>query len=182
MPSADQSVLEQSDIRHVLIVAGGLDEWFALDRDRWDARVSALGRVAASHGIAWVTLRPYHSDGEPVGDGPPVRSVTVDSATVLVDPVADGWERFAASMRRLEGEPINEATVAAVLYEPADTEPDLVVVLGPSVRLPPSVVWELAYAELVFLDAGWFDLDGSHLETAITEFSRRRRRFGGLDA
>ena len=83
---------------------------------------------------------------------------------------------------RLEGEPINEATVAAVLYEPADTEPDLVVVLGPPVRLPPSLVWELAYAELVFVDAGWFDLDGSHLAMAIAEFGLRRRRFGGLDA
>ena len=182
MPSTDQSLLEQSDIRHVLVVAGGLDEWFSLDRDRWDTRVASLGRVAAQHGIAWVTLRPYHCNGEPVGDGPPVRSVTVEDATVLVDPVADGRERFAASMRRLEGEPINEATVAAVLYEPADTEPDLVVVLGPPVRLPPSLVWELAYAELVFVDAGWFDLDGSHLAMAIAEFGLRRRRFGGLDA
>lgn len=171
-----------SDIRHVLVVAGGVDEWFALDRNAWDRRVSGLGSVADHHGIAWVTLRPYETGGESIGDGPPVRSVSVGSATVLVDPVADGHERFAASMRRLEGEPINEASVAAVLYEPADTEPDLVVVLGSSTRLPPSLVWELAYAELVFIDASWLDLDGSHLEMAIDVFGRRRRRFGGLDA
>ena len=37
-----------------------------------------------------------------------------------------------------------------MLYEPADVEPDLVLVLGPPTRLPPSLVWELAYGELVF--------------------------------
>ena len=37
------------------------------------------------------------------------------------------------------------------LYEPADVEPDLVLVLGPPTRLPPSLVWELAYGELVFV-------------------------------
>ena len=182
MSDAESAASGESDIRHVLVVAGGLDEWFELDRPRWDARVNSLGTVADLHRIAWVTLRPYFSAGEPVGDGPPLRSASVGSATVLVDPVADGRERFAASMRRLEGEPINEATVAAVLYEPADTEPDLVVVLGPSDRLPPSLVWELAYAELVFVDAGWLDLDGRHLTQVIDEFGRRRRRFGGLDA
>lgn len=181
--SSDQSpAIAQSDIRHVLVVAGRLDNWFELDHERWDRRVAALGQVADQHNIAWVTLRPYDALGEAMGDGPPVRSVSVGSSTVLVDPVADGRERFAASMRRLDGESINEASVAAVLYEPADTEPDLVVVFGPSDRLPPSLVWELAYAELVFVDTSWTDLDGSDLERAIVEFGRRRRRFGGLDA
>lgn len=182
MAEHDQAQTVASDIRHVLVVAGGIDEWFALDRERWDDRVASLGQVADRHGIAWVTLHPYHSGGEPVGEGPPVRTASVGSATVLIDPVADGHERFAASMRRLEGEPINEATVAAVLYEPADSEPDLVVVIGPSDRLPPSLVWELAYAELVFIESSWTALSGADLELAIAEFARRRRRFGGLDA
>ena len=53
--------------------------------------------------------------------------------------------------------------MAAALYEPADSEPDLVVVLGPSTQLPPSLVWELAYAELVFIPVGWRELCGRHL-------------------
>ena len=49
-------------------------------------------------------------------------------------------------------------------------------------RLPPSLVWELAYAELVFLDAPWSALDSEHLEMAVDDFRRRNRRFGGLDS
>lgn len=76
---------------------------------------------------------------------------------------------------------VNEATVSAALYEPADSEPDLVVIVGPSTQLPPSLVWELAYAELVFSDVDWNALNADDLGSAVTDFSNRRRRFGGLD-
>ena len=49
---------------------------------------------------------------------------------------------------------VDEKAVAGALYEPADVEPDLVLILGPADRLPPSLVWELAYGELVFLPVG----------------------------
>ncbi len=85
-------------------------------------------------------------------------------------------------MQRLDpADEVNEATVASVLYDPADCEPDLVVVLGPPTQLPPSLVWELAYAELVFIPVEWGDLDVDDLSGAINDFSNRRRRFGGLD-
>jgi undecaprenyl diphosphate synthase len=76
---------------------------------------------------------------------------------------------------------VTEETVAAVLYDPADVEPDLVLVLGPSTQLPPSLVWELAYAELVFMPVPWDLLGPDHLVSAIADFSGRNRRFGGLD-
>jgi undecaprenyl diphosphate synthase len=76
---------------------------------------------------------------------------------------------------------VNEVSVAAALYEPADSEPDLVVVLGRSTHLPPSLVWELAYAELVFIPVEWRELGGRHLLSAMDDFAGRRRRFGGLD-
>jgi len=67
------------------------------------------------------------------------------------------------------------------LLAPASTEPDLVVVLGPSDRLPSSLVWELAYSELVYLDVAWADLAPDHLVAAIDAYRHRHRRFGGLD-
>ena len=101
---------------------------------------------------------------------------------MLVDPVSDGRERFAAAMRDLPpGGPVDEKAVAGVLYEPADVEPDLVLVLGPPTRLPPSLVWELAYGELVFLPIDLADLRRDHLAAAVEDFHGRRRRFGGLD-
>lgn len=165
-------------LHHVLVVGGTVPEWEALSAAAWDGRVTELGAVAERHGIAWVTLRPYRNGSS--GEGS-LRVVPVGAATVLVDPTADGRERFAAAMRRLGDEVVNEASVAAVLYEPADAEPDLVVVLGPSDRLPPSLVWELAYAELVFVDTGWTELGAADLEAGIAEFGRRRRRFGGVE-
>jgi undecaprenyl diphosphate synthase len=48
--------------------------------------------------------------------------------------------------------------------------------------MPASLVWELAYAELVFFDADWRALDAEHLEMAIDDFTRRDRRFGGVDS
>jgi hypothetical protein len=176
-------VTRQSDrsdpgLHHVLVVGGTVGEWTALSPAAWEDRVAVLGEVAGRHGVAWVTIRPYRNGGSGEGD---VRVVPVGASTVLVDPSADGRGRFAAAMRRLGGEEVNEASVAAVLYEPADSEPDLVVVLGPSDRLPPSLVWELAYAELVFVDTGWDDLGADDLEAGILEFGRRRRRFGGVE-
>jgi undecaprenyl diphosphate synthase len=42
-------------------------------------------------------------------------------------------------------------------------------------------VWELAYSEIVYIDAHWRDLGATHVEHAIDEFSRRHRRFGGIE-
>ena len=63
---------------------------------------------------------------------------------------------------------------------PAPIEPDLTIVLGPITRLPPSLVWELAYSEIVFIDTVWNDLAAAHVERAADEFSRRHRRFGNV--
>ncbi len=95
----------------------------------------------------------------------------------------DGRARLVRAVERLRlaGTPITEASIAAGLNAPATVDPDLVVVLGPGHRLPPSLVWELAYSELVFLDVAWSDLQPAHLERAVDEFHHRHRRFGGLD-
>lgn len=86
-------------------------------------------------------------------------------------------------MRHLPpGAVVDEKSVARVLYDPADVEPDLVLVLGPSTRLPPSLVWELAYGELVFCSLSLAELEAEHLRAAVDEFNHRRRRFGGLDS
>lgn len=169
-----------SSLRHVLVVGGTLHDWSELAEDAWSDRVTSLGRLCAAIGVPWLTLRAYEPGPSPVALSPWRRSV--DGCDVIVDPCGDGRRRFTDAMQRLEpDDAVNEATVAAVLYEPADCEPDLVVVLGPPTQLPPSLVWELAYAELVFLPVTWGELDVDDLSDAINDFSNRRRRFGGLD-
>lgn len=180
--AAGAAPVPNSSLRHVLVVGGTFAEWASLSADAWRHRVDTLGESCARRGVPWLTIRAY----EPGADRPDTTLApwrrTVDGCEVIVDPCGDGRQRFADAMNRLDpADEVNEATVACVLYEPADCEPDLVVVLGPSTQLPPSLVWELAYAELVFVDVAWASLATEHLEAAIADFSSRRRRFGGLD-
>ncbi|CAN5676651.1 hypothetical protein BH18ACT2_BH18ACT2_23590 [soil metagenome] len=172
-------------LAHVLVVAGTSGEWAALDADDWRALAEELGGPVAAVGCAWLTLRVYET-----GDDGPSRvelprqhhAAAGGQCTVIIDPVGDGRQRFADAMALVPaGTPIDEKAVARALYEPADVEPDLVLVLGPPTRLPPSLVWELAYGELVFVAAGFAELRREHLLTAIEEFHGRRRRFGGID-
>lgn len=60
-------------------------------------------------------------------------------------------------------------------------EPDLVIRTSGEQRLSNFLLWQAAYAELVFLDVLWPDFRREHLQEAIAEFRRRRRRFGGVD-
>lgn len=107
--------------------------------------------------------------------------------TIIIDPSPDGHQRFASTVEtlRLTGvdpDELNEERLSQYVLQPAEIEPDLVVILGPPDLIPDSMVWELAYSELVFLDLGWHELMASHLELAIDDFTRRHRRFGGLDS
>jgi undecaprenyl diphosphate synthase len=43
-------------------------------------------------------------------------------------------------------------------------------------------VWELAYAELVFVAVPWSEFGATELAAAVVDFAGRRRRFGGLDS
>jgi undecaprenyl diphosphate synthase len=182
--AADES---SSALAHVLVVGGTQREWAALGEQRWQRRVAELGEIAARAGARWLTLRAYTEGGAPIALARWEHVVTTrdGSCTVIVDPCGDGRTRFAEAVRQLpddigRNESVPAAAVTAVLYAPADTEPDLVLVLGPPNRLPPSLVWELAYGELVFADAAWDELGAEHLTEAITVFAARQRRFGGL--
>ena len=165
-----------------MVVGGTLPEWAARGDDAWLALIDELGVACSREGVPWLTLRPF---GAGTADRIPPRARREQQGhgcTVIVDASADGRVRFAEAMNRIEpSEEINEASVAAVLYEPADSEPDLVVVLGDGTQLPPSLVWELAYAELVFVDLPWGGLTAEVLAAAFDDFAGRRRRFGGLD-
>jgi undecaprenyl diphosphate synthase len=57
---------------------------------------------------------------------------------------------------------------------------DLLIRTGGEKRLSDFLLWESAYAELFFTDRMWPDFDEGDLESAIEEFNRRERRFGGI--
>ena len=57
---------------------------------------------------------------------------------------------------------------------------DLLIRTSGEQRLSDFLLWESAYAELLFLDTLWPDFEVSDLEEALDELSQRQRRFGGL--
>ena len=57
---------------------------------------------------------------------------------------------------------------------------DLLIRTSGEVRLSNFLLWQAAYAELLFVDTLWPDFDGDTLRTAIGEYQRRERRYGGL--
>ena len=59
---------------------------------------------------------------------------------------------------------------------------DLLIRTGGEKRLSDFLLWESAYAELVFTDRMWPEFDEADLDAALDEFNRRERRFGAVPA
>jgi undecaprenyl diphosphate synthase len=76
-------------------------------------------------------------------------------------------------------EEVDEALVAANLSEPAMPDPDLLIRTSGELRISNFLLWQLAYAELVFIDTLWPDFGERELRSALEEYASRRRRFGG---
>ena len=68
----------------------------------------------------------------------------------------------------------------AIAAESADV--DLLIRTGGEQRLSDFLLWESAYAELLFTDRMWPDFDVADLEDALADFRRRERRFGSVPA
>jgi undecaprenyl diphosphate synthase len=65
------------------------------------------------------------------------------------------------------------------LYAPEMNDPDLLIRTSGEQRVSNFLLWQCAYAELVFSDRLWPDFDRGSFEAALDEYERRRRRFGG---
>jgi undecaprenyl diphosphate synthase len=74
---------------------------------------------------------------------------------------------------------IDENAIAARLYAPDMPEPDLLIRTSGELRVSNFLLWQIAYAELVFVDCLWPDFGARELRRALDEYAGRRRRFGG---
>jgi undecaprenyl diphosphate synthase len=98
----------------------------------------------------------------------------------IADAVKDIATEVAAG--KLNPNRITEQTVARHLYAPDLPEVDLFVRSSGEQRTSNFLVWQLAYAEMVFLDTLWPDFDRRDLWRAIEIYAQRDRRFGGARA
>ena len=186
------------DLAHVLVCAGTIAEWLETTTNEWKLQIDALVKSVGGVGVRWLSIYPYsgHANatersvicnsiisvfgGQRSGDR--VSVIGEQGLMVVVDTCADGQERFVNAVAQLGSQEIDEDKLAATLLAPASGEPDLVLILGSPTQVPESLMWELAYSELVFLNVPWLRCDVEHIQMAIDDFQRRDRRFGGVDS
>ncbi len=97
------------------------------------------------------------------------RAEIVEAARAAAEAVRDG---------RIESAQIDEAMFAGYLATAEMPDPDLIIRTSGERRLSNFLLWQAAYAELVFQDVLWPDYGAGHFADALAEFARRERRFG----
>jgi undecaprenyl diphosphate synthase len=73
----------------------------------------------------------------------------------------------------------DEEDFRRLLYAPEMHDPDVVIRTSGEQRLSNYLLWQSAYAELVFADELWPDFGREAFRAALEEYANRRRRFGG---
>jgi undecaprenyl diphosphate synthase len=96
--------------------------------------------------------------------------------------IADAARRIAeeAKAGRLDPASIDEAAVAARLYDPEAMDVDLLIRTGGDLRISNFLLWQISYAELWVTPKFWPEFKKDDLHGAILDFNKRERRFGGL--
>ena len=119
----------------------------------------ALERTAANDRLTLVVALNYGARGEIVA--------------------AAGRLAASAAAGELDPAEIDEARFGQELTTHGLPELDLLIRTSGEQRLSNFLLWQAAYAELVFTDALWPDFEEQHFNAALGEFAGRQRRFGG---
>src|SRR6185312_9509406 len=98
------------------------------------------------------------------------RAELADAVSALAADVAAG---------RLSPKAVTEKTIQKYLYVPEAPDVDLFLRSSGEQRLSNFLLWQSAYAEFVFMDTLWPDVDRRTLWHAVEEYARRDRRYGG---
>jgi undecaprenyl diphosphate synthase len=99
------------------------------------------------------------------------RSDIVRACRAIADAVRRG---------RLTTDDVDEARFSAELDSGGLPDPDLVIRTGGERRLSNFMLWQVAYAELIFSEVLWPDFGPNDFVQAVEEFRSRERRFGGV--
>jgi undecaprenyl diphosphate synthase len=150
----ERPTLMDNDVR--LTAIGRLDDLPA------DARAELDRSIALTAGNGGLNLCLALSYGG--------RAEIVDAARALAREVAAG---------RMAPEEIDEAAIAARLYQPGQ-DPDLLVRTAGEMRISNFLLWQISYAEIYVTQACWPDFDVAELHKALAAYAGRTRKYGGL--
>lgn len=137
-----------------------IGDYKAMSADLVKILESSANRTALNSALTLVIALNYGAQNE-----------IVRATQAIVADVAAG---------RLDPAMISADLLAARLDTGGLPAPDLVIRTSGEQRLSNFLLWQAAYAELVFTDTLWPDFDKAALVAALAEFAKRERRFGGL--
>jgi undecaprenyl diphosphate synthase len=100
-----------------------------------------------------------------------------DGLTLYIALNYGGRTEIEQAARRFKA--ATDGDFARCLYEPDMHDPEVIIRTGGEHRLSNFLLWQSAYAELVFRDELWPDFGGEAFEESLAEFDARERRFGG---
>lgn len=97
--------------------------------------------------------------------------------------IADAVRRIASLVAsgRLKAEDITEDTIGRALYTSGMPDPDIIIRTSGEQRFSNFLLWQSAYAELVFVDENWPDFDEAAFVRVLEDFTGRERRYGGIE-
>ena len=145
------------------LAAQGVRLRFIGERDRFDADIVAAlaGAEASTAANSRLNLTVALSYGS--------RAEIAAAARAAARAAAEG---------RLDPASLDEGAFAALLSTAGMPDPDLIIRTSGEQRLSNFLLWQSAYAELLFLDVLWPDFGPAHFASAISEYAHRERRFG----
>jgi undecaprenyl diphosphate synthase len=137
-----------------------IGEYKALQPDLVDLIDKAIVRTSSNSKTTLVIALNYGSQAE-----------ILRATRLLAQQVKDGV---------IESSDIDEQMMESVLDTADLPPPDLVIRTSGEQRLSNFLMWQAAYAELMFVDTLWPDFGKAELAAALDDFAARERRFGGL--
>jgi undecaprenyl diphosphate synthase len=98
--------------------------------------------------------------------------------------IAEAVRRIAGLVAsgRLKAEDITEDTIGRALYTAGMPDPDIIIRTSGEQRISNFMLWQSAYAELVFVEENWPDFNEATFVRVLEEYSGRDRRYGGVEA
>ena len=137
-----------------------IGDWRSLQPDLVSLIEDAVAKTAANAGTTLVIALNYGSQAEIANA---VRALAVRAVAGEIDPATIAISDIDAQLETADLPP-----------------PDLVIRTSGEQRLSNFLLWQAAYAELLFVDTLWPDFGAKELGAALDRFALRERRFGGL--
>ncbi|MBB5064524.1 di-trans,poly-cis-decaprenylcistransferase [Granulicella mallensis] len=157
-----------------------LRAFLRLERERLRKRGVRLQAIGRRDRLPKVLLSEIHEAEEATAGG---RCLNVRVALDYSSRDAITRAAMRASSKVCDSSELSAEMLGQMLAEElkaGNGDVDLLIRTGGEKRLSDFLLWESAYAELLFTDRMWPDFDAADLEAALEEFRHRERRFGGI--